>query len=92
MSRDIYNRTVTRLNSGVVTVVPLTKTVRSAREFQPVFRPEPHTGLADMSKAQAEQVRSIDVSRLSRRIGNLNAEEIAALDSALALHLDLEWF
>jgi len=92
VSRDSFNATVSRLNTGVVTVVPLTKTVDRAREFQPIIEPEPHNGLTHRSKAQAEQIRSIDVSRLVRRIGYLDAEKLTEVSDALALHLALEWF
>jgi mRNA-degrading endonuclease toxin of MazEF toxin-antitoxin module len=41
------------------------------------------------SKAQAEQVRSIDVKRLGPRIGQLPPFLIDELDEALRLHLGL---
>jgi mRNA interferase MazF len=47
------------------------------------------TGLARSSKAQAEQVRSIDVRRLGPRIAQLPPAVIAELDKALRLHLSL---
>jgi mRNA interferase MazF len=47
------------------------------------------TGLARSSKAQAEQVRSIDVRRLGPRIGQLPPTAISKLDKALRLHLGL---
>jgi mRNA interferase MazF len=39
------------------------------------------------SKAQAEQVRSIDVERVQRRLGSVSAELMRELDDALRLHL-----
>jgi mRNA interferase MazF len=45
--------------------------------------------LARASKAQAEQVRSIDVLRLGPRIGQLPPTVIGELDEALRLHLGL---
>jgi mRNA interferase MazF len=47
------------------------------------------TGLARSSKAQAEQVRSIDVRRVGQRIGQLPPALMAELDEALRLHLGL---
>ncbi|MFN0093014.1 MAG: type II toxin-antitoxin system PemK/MazF family toxin [Acidimicrobiales bacterium] len=46
-------------------------------------------GLRLASKAQAEQVRSIDVGRLRQRLGKLSAADLAALDAALRYHLAL---
>jgi mRNA interferase MazF len=51
--------------------------------------PRSATGLPVDSKAQAEQVRSIAIERLGRRIGTLDAELQTDLDEALRLHLAL---
>jgi mRNA interferase MazF len=47
------------------------------------------TGLLRASKAQAEQVRSLDVRRLGPRVGQLPPAAIAELEGALRLHLGL---
>ena len=47
------------------------------------------TGLDLDSKAQAEQVRSIAVERLGRRLGNVPPPLMVKLDEALRLHLAL---
>jgi 16S rRNA (guanine1207-N2)-methyltransferase len=62
--------TADRLGHGVVTVVPITSYVRHIYPFQ-VMLPASETGLILDSRAQAEQVCSIDVERLRRRIGRL---------------------
>jgi mRNA-degrading endonuclease toxin of MazEF toxin-antitoxin module len=41
------------------------------------------------SKAQAEHVRSVDVSRLHSQTGHLGPAELARVDAALRLHLAL---
>jgi mRNA interferase MazF len=41
------------------------------------------------SKAQAEQVRSVAIERVGRRLGQLPAPLLAELDDALRLHLAL---
>ncbi|WP_432983621.1 type II toxin-antitoxin system PemK/MazF family toxin [Dactylosporangium sp. CA-233914] len=41
------------------------------------------------SKAQAEQVRSIDVTRVGRQLGTLPPALTRQLNEALRLHLDL---
>jgi hypothetical protein len=47
------------------------------------------TGLHRDSKAQAEQVRSVAVERIGRRVGHLPAPLMADLDQALRIHLNL---
>jgi mRNA interferase MazF len=41
------------------------------------------------SKAQAEQVRSVDVTRIGRVAGSVPFALLRELDEALRLHLDL---
>jgi mRNA interferase MazF len=41
------------------------------------------------SKAQAEQVRSVAIERVGRRVGQLPASVMLELDDALRLHLGL---
>jgi len=88
VSNDGANSTAQRLGRGVVTVVPVTSNTDRVFPFQ-VLLPASATGLSVDSKAQAEQVRSIAVERLGRRIGMLNAELQTDLDEALRLHLAL---
>jgi len=88
VSNDGANSTAQRLGRGVVTVVPVTSNTDRVYPFQ-VLLPASATGLSVDSKAQAEQVRSIAVERLGRRIGMLNAELQTDLDEALRLHLAL---
>lgn len=88
VSNDGANSTAQRLGRGVITVVPVTSNTDRVYPFQ-VLLPASATGLSVDSKAQAEQVRSIAVERLGRRIGTLNAELQTDLDEALRLHLAL---
>jgi mRNA interferase MazF len=88
VSNDGANATAERLGRGVITVVPVTSNVTSVYPFQVLLDAET-TGLAQDSKAQAEQVRSVAVERVGRRIGILTGEMVAALDEALRLHLAL---
>jgi mRNA interferase MazF len=88
VSNDQANRRAGQLGRGVVTVVPVTSSVARILPFQ-VLLPATGSGLAHPSKAQAEQVRSIDVSRLVARLGLLPAAVITELDAALRLHLSL---
>lgn len=88
VSNDGANATAARLGRGVVTVVPVTSNVARVYPFQ-VLLPASETGLDRDSKAQAEQVRSIDVVRVGGRIGRLPSDLMHDLDEALRLHLDL---
>ncbi|HEY5822033.1 MAG TPA: type II toxin-antitoxin system PemK/MazF family toxin [Propionibacteriaceae bacterium] len=88
VSNDGANHRAQQLGRGVVTVVPVTSNVARVLPFQTLLTAEA-TGLHRDSKAQAEQVRSIDVERLGSRIGRLPPEVTAKLDEALRLHLGL---
>jgi mRNA interferase MazF len=54
-----------------------------------VLLPARETGLPRDCKAQAEQVRSIAVGRVSKRVGRLPASLVAEPDRALRVHLSL---
>lgn len=88
VSNDGANSTAARLGRGVVTVVPVTSNVERVYPFQ-VLLDARASGLERDSKAQAEQVRSIAVDRIGRRIGLVPAELMGNLDEALRLHLAL---
>jgi mRNA interferase MazF len=88
VSNDGANATAFRLQRGVITVVPVTSNVSHVYPFQ-VLLPAAECGLPRDSKAQAEQVRSVAVERVGRRLGQLSASLQAELDDALRLHLAL---
>jgi len=88
VSNDGANGTATRLGRGVLTIVPVTSNVDRVYPFQ-VLLPAESTGLSVDSKAQAEQVRFIDVARVRRRVGSVPGELMHELDDALRLHLAL---
>lgn len=88
VSNDAANATASRLGCGVITVVPVTSNISRIYPFQ-VLLPASQTGLPQDSKAQAEQVRSVAVERIGRRIGQTTPALIAELDRALRLHLGL---
>jgi mRNA interferase MazF len=90
ISNDGANRAAQRATmGGVITVVPLTSNTDRIRPFQALIEADQHTGLAVDSKAQCEQIRSLDISRFISRVGAINAEHQAAVDAALTLHLSL---
>ena len=74
--------------SGVITVVPVTSNIVRVHPFQTLL-PAEQTGLPRDSKAQAEQVRSIPVTRVQRVVGWVPAEIMGDLEESLRLHLSL---
>ena len=88
VSTDGANTTAARLGHGVVTVVPVTSNVHRVYPFQ-VLLPGAETRLDRDSKAQAEQVRSVSVERVSHKIGAVPPALMLAVDDALRLHLAL---
>ena len=86
VSNNAANRSAERNGKGVVTVVPVTSNTDRVYPFQ-VIVAAGEGGLANESKAQAEQVRSIDYERLHRRLGALSPATTRQLDEALRLHL-----
>ena len=88
VSNDVLNATTMSLQRGVVTVVPVTSNVRNIYPFQ-VLLPRRETGLRVDSKAQAEQIRAVAVSRIGSQVGRLPSDLQEELDIALRLHLNL---
>jgi mRNA interferase MazF len=88
VSNDGANAMATRLGRGVVTVVPVTSNLERVYPFQVLLRAT-DVGLRADSKAQAEQIRSIDVARVGDRVGALTPELLSELDEAMRLHLAL---
>lgn len=88
VSNDRANGTAMSLGRGVVTVVPVTSNIAKVYPFQ-VLLSSSTTGLAVDSKAQVEQTRSVAFERLLHRVGRASPTELAQLDDALRLHLEL---
>lgn len=88
VSNDAANSAAERLGRGVVTVVPVTSSLERVYPFQVVL-PAASTGLERDSKAQAEQVRAVDVRRIGAALGIVPASLMSQLDEALRLHLAL---
>lgn len=88
VSNDGANATAARIGRGVVTVVPVTSSIRRVYAFQ-VLLPARECGLRVDSKAQAEQVRAVAFERVGDAIGRVPLTVLANLDDALRLHLAL---
>ncbi len=88
VSNNVANHAAARTGRGVVTVVPMTSNTARVLPFQ-VLLPAATTGLTSDSKAQAEQVRAVSVTRIGRPVGWVDAELMGEVDEALRLHLSL---
>jgi len=88
VSNDGANTTAERIGRGVITVVPVTSNTANIYPFQVLLTAD-STGLQRDSKAQAEQVRSVDVERIGALVGALDGELRGDLEEALRLHLAL---
>jgi mRNA interferase MazF len=88
VSNDEANRTAERLGRGVVSVIPVTSNTTHVWPFQ-VRLSANETGLRFDSKAQAEQVRSVDIARVGNRLGKIPPERALEIDAALRVHLAL---
>jgi mRNA interferase MazF len=88
ISNDAANRTAQRLGRGTVTVVPVTSNVDRVFPFQVLLHSR-DCGLSADSKAQAEQVRVVSISRVQGRAGAVPMEVMARIDDALRTHLAL---
>jgi mRNA interferase MazF len=89
VSNNAANRGAVSRGRGVVTIVPVTSNTARVYPFQVRLPADPAIGLTVESKGQAEQVRSIDVTRVNQRLGTLPPTLIRQLDQALRLHLEL---
>lgn len=73
---------------NVVHVVPLTRTIRNSGS-EIVIEPDRINGLAAVSSAQCQHVRSVAVTRISATTGNVGPVVLGELRETLAILLDL---
>ena len=75
--------------SGTVTVLPITsKNLRKIYPFE-VFLAKSEANLPKNSKVKADQIRTLDKSRLVKFIGALDETQIEQIDNATRIHLAL---
>jgi len=73
--------------SGTVTILPVTsKNISRVYPFE-VFLPEGSGNLPKDSKVKADQIRTLDKTRLVKQIGKLGQKEIGEIDKAIRVHL-----
>ena len=88
VSNDAANSMAQTLGRGVVTVIPLTSQTDRVMPFQ-VLLLASQTGLPKDSKAQAEQIRSVSITRVGKLMGSVSPVQKNAVDATLLMHLGL---
>lgn len=86
ISNDINNRF-----SGTITVLPLTSTNLAKIYPFEVKLPQGAGNLPKDSKVKADQIRTLDKRRLIKAIGMLDDESMARIETALRIHLGLDY-
>ena len=75
--------------SGTVTIIPITsKNLQKIYPFE-VFLPLGSGNLPKNSKVKADQIRTLDKSRIVRSIGTLVEKELDHIGNAIKIHLNL---
>jgi mRNA interferase MazF len=75
--------------SGTITVLPITsKRLEKIYPYE-VFLAKGMGNLPKDSKVKADQIRTIDKTRVITHIGKLREEEIAEIEKAIKIHLAL---
>ncbi|MDP8909682.1 MAG: type II toxin-antitoxin system PemK/MazF family toxin, partial [Chloroflexota bacterium] len=82
VSNDRFNETPHTL----CILVPLTRTDRGIPSHIPIHPPE--GGLRDISFALCEQVKSLSVSRLHRRLGSAEPVTVERVQAMIGLLID----
>jgi mRNA interferase MazF len=83
VSNDLNNEL-----APLVTVVPLSTNVSRIYPFE--VRIPRETGMRKVSKAMANQIRTVSKKRVLRKLGLLPAEIMTAVEGAILLHLAIE--
>jgi len=75
--------------SGTVTILPLTsKKLQKVYPFE-IYLTKGTGNLPKNSKAKADQIRTLDKSRIAKFIGEIEKEKMDLIDMAISIHLDL---
>jgi mRNA interferase MazF len=75
--------------SGTVTILPITsKSLKKIYPFE-VFLPKGNGNLPKDSKVKADQIRTLDKSRIVAILGKLGESEVKSVEKALKIHLAL---
>ncbi len=84
----VVSNDVNNTNNNVVTILPVTSNISHVFSFE-VLLPKNTGGLPKDSKAKADQIRTLDKSRLIKSLGILPDTYIGLIDDVMKLHLAL---
>jgi mRNA interferase MazF len=74
--------------NATVTILPLTSNVAKCYPFEVIVQSE-STGLPKDSKIKADQIRTIDKSRIIKKIGKVHPETLLKVMDAIKVHLSI---
>ena len=84
ISNDINNEL-----ADTITIVPVTSSVGKVYPFEVLIR-KGTANLAEDSKAKANQIRTVDKSRLKNLIGTVPLHILEEIEKAIKIHLDFK--
>ena len=85
----VVSNNAANMDSTAIVIVPITSNIERIYPFQ-LFLPLERTGLNENSKAQAEQIRTIAISRIVRHLGQIPDDLMQNLNAKIRMHLVLE--
>ncbi len=81
---DLFNPT-----HASITVCPITTYVMDAPLFRLPIKPSSENGLRSSSQIMVDKISTLKVEKVRQKVGSLNIEQIAELNKALKLWLDI---
>jgi mRNA interferase MazF len=84
VSNDINNE-----YAATITVLPITSSTDRIYPYE-VEVTAKESGLKNTSKIKANQIRTIDKVRISRKLGELAKEKMQEIDKAIKIHLSID--
>ena len=85
----VVSNNINNMYAGTVTVLPITsKKLKKTYPFE-LGLPKGTGNLPQDSKAKADQIRTLDKTRLVKHIGKLKKEHLGLLNEAIKIHLAL---
>ena len=85
----VVSNNLNNKHGGTVTVLPLTsQRLEKVYPFE-LLLPKGTANLPKKSKVKADQIRTLDKSRLIKRFGRLTEEQAGQIDEAVKIHLAL---
>ena len=77
--------------ASTITLIPITTSMSKVYPFEVIIH-SIGTGLSQDSKIKCNQVRTVDKSRLIKRIGGIPQKFMKKVEEALLIHMDITSF